>query len=539
MRRGISTLAVATCICSTNSAVGQAFRPATVTEQYLTGSNTKLVHNTGCGQSSDGSDLMQVLTWDGAKPSFGWSFNGTSTGFQALEAVAQGLTVTDPDIVSSFTNGKYFMVAVYLVQGTSATQVEYEEQAYDPSTNSWVVVTPPTQIDNNLGLNCTSPNVDIDRISGDAVMVFQEGSSIYARALNLTSSTLFNNALVASSTRTLLHRQPDVAIYEDPSGTFPIIVSVTYITENVGSGTLEVDLAQDKLPNVQAASSFPTPLVTFNPVPSNRILEFPRIAAPMFPPGNISRYDCMTVVRYNSGSGDQILTLTIASGSLVLPHAVINAPLTSSYSGANARPVVTYIGDGAFVAWQYDDTNFAKLHKNVDVLGFWVQLNGTRATSFGNDLLVANAHFAGFQGIPSIEARNGTNAIGSTGVAMWFDEDKSDIAYKPINWFSANLRPAANGGSISQNLTPDKQLTVYPSPAVAGAHVAMRLTSGETAQMLQVMESRTGTVVANLPLTDIKTGANDVLLPTLPAGLYLLRLQTDHGSNVIRFNYQP
>lgn len=430
--RTLGSLALVTGIGWITPAIGQNFRLAVAAESLLTGHNTLQAQNTGCGQSNDGSKLLQVMTWDGIKPSFGWNYSGTTTGFQALEAAAQGLKVTDPDIVSYYVSGKYFMVAVYLVDnGSGINRAFYEEQAYDPSTNTWVVITPPVSIDNGTGQGCSSPNIDVDRVSGDAVMVFEEGKSIFANALNIPSNNLYGPQLIADGTGAFIRRQPDVAVYEDGGGTLPIIVSVTYISEYTGSpNTVQVDLVQPTLLNVQGTGPIPSPIspIPFGPVPASQVLELPRIAAPFFPIGNASRTDCMIAVRNNSGSGDEIHTLTryaaVAPGTTI--NNIVNAPLTSSYSKANSRPVVTYIGDGGFVGWQYDDANFGKLNKNLDVIGTWVDLSGRPLTYFNNDLLVANKQVKGNQVVPSVEGRNGLNV--SNALAMWFDEYQSDIA---------------------------------------------------------------------------------------------------------------
>lgn len=541
--RSLGTLALVASIGGGSPAHAQVIRPAATAEKFLTSGNAKQAQNTGCGQSSDGSKVLQVMTWDGNKPSFGWSFTGNTPGFQPLDATARGMQVYDPDIVSYYdaSSGTYFMVAVYLyVPASGASQIYYEQQKYSPSGNAWGVVTPPTQISTGTRFDCTNPNIDVDRISGDAVMVFQQGPSLYAQALKVPSASLATNLdVVATNSPTQNHSQPDVAIYEDPSGSLPIIVSVTYITQTnppSGGSTVEVDLTQDDLNNVQSGTGFPTPMITFAPVPSTQILESPRIAAPMFQPGFVSRFDCMTVVRYNNGSGDRIMSLTIQGGAPV-PVQLVNV-LTSPYKG-NTRPVVTYIGDGALVAWQYDATLNIP-NTGLDVLGVWVNLNGAPNDSFAGDLLRANKQTKGNQFIPSLEARGGAANPGSNGLAMWFDELQADIAYKPISWFSSQLRPAASTGTpVAQAPGVEKQFSVYPNPAAPGAHVAVPLGRGETAQSLQVLEPRTGLVVATLPLAGLQTGANDVALPSLPAGLYVLRLQTDQGPRLTRFSYQP
>ncbi|UOQ99855.1 T9SS type A sorting domain-containing protein [Hymenobacter sp. 5317J-9] len=514
-------------------------------EAFLTGGQVSGVTNTGSGQSTDGADVLQVFAWDGAKPSFGWNFSGTQTGAQPLEAVLRGLTVKDPDIVS-FCDGKFYMAAVYLATIGGIDRVVYEVQAYDPGVNGWVVVIAPTLVDNGSGLSCSSPNLDVDRKNGNAVITFAEGE-VYVRALNIPAQTLYPISRVTfSSPGQQSSRQPDVAIFEDQASPGSSVVSVISVSEYTPSGPggfVSLTLGQGKLADVQAGGTTPAIYYAGGSAlyPLTDKLDWPRIAAPSAIYGRLDPADCLIVVRHNDniGGGDEIHTLAkfSAASSSLIDH-VISAPLLARTKGSQL-PAVTYIGDGGFVAWQYDDSSNRLLNKNLDVVGTWVNWDGSSNLSGGN-LQVANTQTFGAQFAPSVEGRNGATVY--DGVLAWHDAAKADLAYKPLHWSTPQLRPARS--SASAPLTPqDAEMTngvgVYPNPAAAEATALVQLGATELAETVQVLDSRTGRQVATLPVAGLRDGVNRLSLPALPAGLYLLRVQTSQGVRVARFSYLP
>ena len=524
--RMLSGLALVLGLVWANSAQAQ-FKQASTAESFL-GANANSAQNTGCGQSGSGINILQVMTWDGDEPSFGWNFKGSQTGHQPLEATNQGYNVTDPDIITFFDQNRdtYSMVAVYLASNGGPNTVRYEQQDYDPNSNSWNVVTPPTQISGNG--DCASPNIAVDLISGNAVMVFQEGSSVYAQALDVPSASLYPISEVATNGPRFSYSQPDVAVYEDPNGGQPIIVSVTFITRSNFPSSLSVGLTQNDIASVQAGGPvFPTPAVIYGSFPASSVLETPRIAAPLL---SVSSDDCMTVVHHNDGSSDRIVAIPYGSSNPSSSPQTVNSLTVSKPH--NTRPVVTYLGDGALVAWQFP------ANIGVDIVATWVSLTGQPVVngSSPGTLLVANQQTSGNQQIPSLASNNANTRL----LAIWQDEDMGDIAYKTAGWFSAQLRPANPVSTPNTYLAveAEKQLSVYPNPATASSHVALKLEANEVVQSLQVLEVRTGKIVADLTQAELR-GEFGPTLPNLPEGMYVLRLQTNKTSRVARFSYQP
>ena len=540
----------ATVLLSTGISSAQIFVQPTIKEGFITGGNATSVENTGTGLCSDGSKYLHVSVWDGAAPAFGWSFNGAAQQYQKLDGVNKGYSVYDPDIVGYYdASGTWYMAAVYLARtGTGAYTVRYEVQKYDPSTNSWGLVTGTTRIDNGTTAACKSPNLDVNRRTGDAVIVFEQNGNIYARTRKFTGALTGLRRVACNTTvsgTTYTHYDPDVAAYGDNSGgTAPNIVSITYVTQaTVGSSSnLEIDLVQDALTTIQTASAGCSAIpsntqVAYAPVPSTHILERPRIAAPEFAPSNADPYDCIIAARYNDTFGDQIITMTRHNASYGSTIDV-QQQNTLTASQPNVRPVVTYVGDGALLLWQYDDNGAGNSSNTVDILGEWLHWNGTATT--GN-MLIANAQQAGTQSAPSVEARGYTGYVSSNALSVWADDVKKDIAYKTSNWNSYSLRTAASGSNVaSPAKMPSTQMAIYPNPAESGSRVELHLAAQEAAQALQVFEPRSGKVVATLPIEGLQAGKTSTLaLPTLPAGLYVLRLTTDKGTRITRFNYQP
>jgi hypothetical protein len=542
-----------TVLLSTGLVAAQGFVQPNNNEDFITATSAPRVENTGTGVCSDGANYLHVSVWDGAAPAFGWSYNGATQKFDKLDGVNKGYSVYDPDIVGYYdASGAWYMAAVYLARtGTGPYTVRYEVQRYNPSTNAWGIVTPSTRIDNSTTAPCKSPNLDVNRRTGDAVIVFEQNGSIYARTRKFTGAltglrrVACNGSLtVGGVTSNYTHYDPDVAAYGDNNGgTAPDVVSITYVTQiSGGASTLEVDLVQSPLATIQTASAGCSPIaagnqVAYAPVPSTHLLDRPRIAAPEFAPSNADPYDCIIAARYNDNFGDQIITMTRRNASYGPAGIDVQQQNTLTASQANVRPVVTYGGDGALLLWQYDDNGMGNTSNTVDILGMWLHWDGLPMTG---DMLIANAQQTGTQSAPSVEARGYSRYVSSTALMVWADDAKQDVAYKPAYWNSGALRPSATGNKTPEN---DKagttQMAIYPNPVDVGSRIELHLAAQEAAQALQVFEPRTGKVVATLPVESLKAGETSTLaLPSLPAGLYVLRLTTNQGVRITRFSFK-
>ena len=497
------------------SAQAQFCLPATG-ETPLAGQT--IAQNTGNDISNASGDPFEVMCWDDPanQASFGWDYGfGAQTGTQALLGNFLG-PVEDPDIVLDPT-GDAIISVVYRVNTGGLWRIYYEEHRYDIGTNSWVVVTPPTNVDNGFGTDCSNPNIDMQYHLKRTVITWEEANRIWGRAGVLAGGFSASSLYVSSCTGTD-GEQPDVAISEND-------IIYTFIGDN---GTRLWAWPSTYAATFAGGAAACTGVLLRSTVWPGEEFFGPRVA--MIAGGPFGE----VVVHYTDGAHNFIYGYNSQTGYTETQINLVCPPISMVDYG-NMHPAVSWSDDEIIVVWDHDDgwNGTGPVH-----LGGEREVVANQLDQFGNVIncfcvSVVNTTFNpgdGTQRNPSVAGRY--NWIYQDMHYFWVNDGWGSVDYKRSNYANINLKE-----DVAEVQAVEADVTVFPNPFNENATISVVLEEGETAQTLQVLDM-TGKIVGAYNVNGMTEGTYNFQLSeisnSLTSGVYLVRFVSDRSSKTIK-----
>ncbi|MBN2746443.1 MAG: T9SS type A sorting domain-containing protein, partial [Bacteroidales bacterium] len=455
---------------------------------------------------------FRAMVWDGDSSAFFWKNDyNLDSGIVPLSGNHFG-EVKDPDIVLGI-DGSIYAFIVYLLNGS----VYYEVWRYN-GLNSWTNTVSPTQINQQSGIECHSPNVDILLGLGAVAITYEEDSYIKLLAGSVTGANITNQAIYDVNSDS---RDPDVSVYryfDNIINQLVYVTNVTYINQQGNSEELWIskfdlwDLVTNTMPpgtftntsidnvGTSGGDGFGVPRTASTEYCDNefdyQIVVLKRMGAEYF----INSYN------YNNPNSPYLVNENTLFGSLV------NAP--------NFKPSIGYAGDECVVAWTLDDSQVGLGGGYIDdvISRQLYSYDGIGSSQTAYDVFsFVNTYTNDVQGVSSVDGRYTTNSINEK-LITFYDEANQVVKYKSVQ------------AGVIQFRKPKTTLsTLYPNPASTNLNIQLQPDFEHTTIQIynylgsKVMETKADKNNMNLDVS------------SLPSGLYFVKVLSLTNTETIFF----
>lgn len=527
-------------VWQTSLVIGQITPPGSADATMATfGSNMNVqITNTAVMDIPVGGlDQLQVIVWDGANPSFGWDRIGM-VGTSPIAGSSLGV-VEQPDIVldPSASAGNEKALIVYLLND----QLYYEIHQWNGLNFS--LISGPNAIAGTLG--ATHPNVDVAK-DGNAVIVWSLLGNVYAKGIKLPTNTLSNYTFDVNSciAPTKYCDRSDVAGWFGTDKTSAIF-NFVFVGRSTG-GNHEVVIVQRALwwkiwigGAAGCTNNWSTVIEDAHPAFG---CGTPRVACPSYYfTSSFNRRDLSIVCTVDNGAGvTEVINYTHHAASYPIYHLEKNVVNTVSTGGlgnftscANSSPAISYVGKDIKVVWALNDC-FGNFSNSDDIVSR--QLNADGTSTF-QAYSAVNFNLAGNQVSPSIDGKLTESLKAYFG---WYDEDLLSINYRQTASSGLVLRKSTVNSLSAGTENEAKGFKAFPNPMSSNSIFSIDLFDGEMVESLQIYDL-SGRVIDQLAIEGISTNAFQMEWqpsPTVPSGVYLVRLVSNQRSESVRITKQ-
>lgn len=528
----LSSLAATALLCGQlSTGYSQFITASTLDQNIVSPGAAKDVKktNTAAVEIPLGGTSLQVMTFDGSTPGFGWDYGGI-TGNAPLLGNSIG-TVAYPDIVAdpSASPGDERVLIIYHVNNQSA----YFE-VHEWSGTAFVPIVGPTLI-STVGTSVSYPSVDIFS-TGQAVMSWTESGKIKGRGYILPSLQLSPNTFTASSCAGSPNNdRSDVAIFNPTAGGDR--VNFAFVSKNGAIERLRVQRATyAQVWAGSPATCSPGWINTLDMVNTN-IQKFgpARIACPNRFFTSLSVLDLSVAIEKHTFSSNkrEIFNYThrlLTYGANVFTTTSLNTSPFDISSCDNRNPAISYVGRFIIVTWTEDDcTNSVSNEYNVIARQMFV--TGIPWAPF-NTYSIINQGIVGHQQASAVD---GKFSRAYNGFYSWSNDTQGYVQYKSSYYYNQSLREETEVPLPVNEAVASIEFNAFPNPMIDNATFSFNLLEGEQGEHLEIYDL-SGRVVERLSILGSTTGNNQVVWQTadLPAGVYLVRLLTDQRTESIR-----